>query len=64
MERERERCDGNSLNCPGWKGAVWDIGNGYIFRYYFSILDTENLYCFWCFYHKSIYLDAQNRLLF
>ena len=57
-------CGGNSLNCPGWTGAVWDIGNGYIFQYHFSILDTDSLYGFLCFYHESIYLDAQNCLLF
>ena len=36
----------NSLICPGWTGAVWDIGNGYIFQYHFSILDTDTLCVF------------------
>ena len=62
--RERKRCGGNSLNCPGWTRAVWGIVNGYIYQYHWSILGTDNLYCFLCFNHKSIYLDAQNRLLF
>ena len=53
-ERERERegggrktCGGNSLNCPGWTRSVWDIGNGYIFQYHFSILGIY--FIFLCF---------------
>ena len=62
-ERERERCGGKSLNCPSWTRAVWGIGNGYIFQFHLGTVQTIYIVC--CvFTHKSIYLDAQHRLLF
>ena len=43
---EKERCGGKSLNCLGWTRAVWDIGNGYIFQYHFSILRNRQFTLF------------------